>query len=157
MQGFHSENSSEYATFQLATPLERLRVAEITKSHPRRSSDNGLAESKNGSVIRNVFVRWHTVGAYAERLDHFHPAIVARYLNYHRPYLFAQADTDAKCKQRRTYRPADIRKAYEALKALPGAACYQCPKGNLRGTGLGSLRADAQTDHASHRQQSQRT
>lgn len=120
MQGFHSDNSSEYVNYQLATPLEKLRVAEITKSHRRRRRDNGMAESRNGSGIRKVFVHWHTAGAYAERMDHFHPAIVARYLNYHRPYLFAKADTDAKCKRRRTNRPADIRVPYEALQALPG-------------------------------------
>ena len=40
-------------------------MAEFTKSRPRRSNDNGLAESENGRVLGKVFGRWHIVGAHA--------------------------------------------------------------------------------------------
>jgi hypothetical protein len=33
--------------------LDKLRI-EFTRSRPRRSNDNGLAETKNGAVIRKV-------------------------------------------------------------------------------------------------------
>ena len=52
VQGFHSDNGSEYVNYQVAALLEKLRVTEFTKSRPRRSNDNGLAESKNGSMLR---------------------------------------------------------------------------------------------------------
>ena len=49
--GFHSDNGSEYINYQVAKLLEKLRI-EFTKSRPRHSNDNALAESKNASVIR---------------------------------------------------------------------------------------------------------
>lgn len=52
VQGFHSDRGAEYVNYQVDALLEKLHVAEFTKSRPRRSNDNGLAESKNGSVLR---------------------------------------------------------------------------------------------------------
>ena len=49
--GFHSDNGSEYINYRVAKLLEKLRV-EFTKSRPRHSNDNALAESKNASVVR---------------------------------------------------------------------------------------------------------
>ena len=49
--GFHADNGSEYINYQVATLLEKLRI-EFTKSRPRHSNDNALAESKNGAVVR---------------------------------------------------------------------------------------------------------
>ena len=54
MQGFHSDNRVAYVDYQVAALLENLRTAEFAKSRPRRSYDNGLAKSWNGSVIRQV-------------------------------------------------------------------------------------------------------
>jgi hypothetical protein len=34
--------------------LEKLRI-EFTRSRPRRSNDNGLAETKNGAIVRKLF------------------------------------------------------------------------------------------------------
>ena len=51
-------------------------------------------------------------------------------------------ETDAKGKQRKTYRQADIRTPYEALKALPEAERYLRPGGDLRRTGPGGARQD---------------
>lgn len=48
---FHSDNGSEHINYQVAKVLEKLRV-EFTKSRPRQSNDNALAESKNASVVR---------------------------------------------------------------------------------------------------------
>jgi len=47
--GFHADNGSEYINYKVAMLLEKLRL-EFTKSRPRHSNDNALAESKNGAV-----------------------------------------------------------------------------------------------------------
>jgi transposase InsO family protein len=48
---FHSDNGSEFINHVVAELLNKL-LAEQTKSRPRHSNDNGLAESKNGAVVR---------------------------------------------------------------------------------------------------------
>ena len=78
-------------------------------------------------MVRKLFGHWHIAGPCAELLDRFHREVLADYLNYHRPCLFAHVETDAKGKQRKTYRQADIRTPYEALKALPEAERYLRP------------------------------
>ena len=40
MQGFHSDRGSEYVNYQVDALLEKLHVAEFTKSRPRRSNLN---------------------------------------------------------------------------------------------------------------------
>ena len=148
VQAFHSDNGSEYINYQVAALLEKLRVEEFTKSRPRRSNDNALAESKNGSVIRKQFGYGHIPGRHAERLDRFHREVLGPYLNYHRPCLFPRVETDAKGKQRKAYRQADIRTPYERLKALPEAEGYLRP-----GVTFAELdrEALAQTDHEAAR------
>ncbi len=49
--GFHSDNGSEFIRYSAARLLNKLLI-EQTKSRPRHSNDNGLAEAKNGAVIR---------------------------------------------------------------------------------------------------------
>ncbi|MCU7889905.1 MAG: integrase, partial [Candidatus Thiodiazotropha sp. (ex Lucinoma aequizonata)] len=49
--GFHADNGSEYINRTVAKLLNKLTI-EFTKSCPRQSNDNALAEPKNGSVIR---------------------------------------------------------------------------------------------------------
>ena len=51
VKGFHADNGSEYVNHRVAALLEKLRI-EFTRSRPRRSNDNALVESKNGSVVR---------------------------------------------------------------------------------------------------------
>ncbi len=46
IRGFHADNGSEYINHRVARLLEKLRI-EFTKSRPRHSNDNGLAETKN--------------------------------------------------------------------------------------------------------------
>jgi hypothetical protein len=49
--GFHADNGSEYVNHKVAQMLDKLRI-EFTRSRPRQSNDNGLAETKNGAVVR---------------------------------------------------------------------------------------------------------
>jgi len=51
VEGFHSDNGSEYINHKVAKMLEKLRI-EQSKSRSRHSNDNALAESKNASVVR---------------------------------------------------------------------------------------------------------
>ncbi len=43
----------EYINYTVAQLLKKLHI-EFTKYRPRRSNDNGLVESKNGSVVRKL-------------------------------------------------------------------------------------------------------
>jgi transposase InsO family protein len=51
IRGFHSDNGSEFINHTIAGLLNKLLI-EQTKSRPRHSNDNGLAETKNGAIIR---------------------------------------------------------------------------------------------------------
>ena len=51
IRGFHSDSGSEYVNHKTAELLKKLRI-EFTKSRPRQTNDNALAECKNGAVIR---------------------------------------------------------------------------------------------------------
>ena len=106
VHGFHSDNGSECVNSQVAALLEKLRVEEFTKSRPRRSNENALAESKNGSVIRKRFGYGHIPGRYAERLGRFHREVLAPALNYRWPCLCPRVERDARGKRRRAYRRA---------------------------------------------------
>ena len=53
LQGFHSDNGSEYINYNVAKSLDNLRV-KFTKSRSRKTNDNALVECKNGAVIRKI-------------------------------------------------------------------------------------------------------
>ena len=69
LRGFHSNNGSKYVNHRVAELLEKLRVGEFTKSRPRRSNDNALVESKNGTAIRKHLGYGHIPGRHAQRLN----------------------------------------------------------------------------------------
>ena len=88
--GFHADNGSEYVNHRVAKMLDKLKV-EFTRSRPRHSNDNGLAEYLNP------------------------------FLNFHRPCLFATDKTDPKKPGRikRVYRPQDAMTPLDKLASLP--------------------------------------
>ena len=51
IRGFHSDNGSEFVNRTAAWLLNKMLI-HFTKSRPRHSNDNGLVETKNGSVVR---------------------------------------------------------------------------------------------------------
>jgi len=51
IRGFHSDNGAEFVNGIVAKLLNKMLI-RFTKSRPRHSNDNGLVETKNGSVIR---------------------------------------------------------------------------------------------------------
>jgi hypothetical protein len=121
--GFHSDNGSEYINARVAALLEKLHV-ELTKSRSRRSNDNALAESKNGSVVRKHFGYAHIPGYFAEQVNAFAQEVLSPYLNFHRPCFFPTEQIDAKGRLRKRYRYEAMMTPYEKLKSLPEAAQY---------------------------------
>ena len=121
--GFHADNGSEYINYQVATLLEKLRIA-CTKSRPRHSNDNALAESKNGAVVRKHLGYAHIPQQFAEQVNAFCTQHLNPYVNFHRPCFFPETITDTKGKERKRYRYEDMKTPYEKLKSLPSACQY---------------------------------
>jgi transposase InsO family protein len=80
IHGFHADNGSEYINHRVAALLNKLAI-EFTKSRPRHSNDNALAESKNASVIRKQLGYDHIPGHWAPQLNDFHREHLNPYLN----------------------------------------------------------------------------
>jgi transposase InsO family protein len=108
--GFHADNGSEYVNHRVARLLEKLRI-EFTRSRPRQSNDNGLAETKNGAVVRKVFGYEHIPQRHAGRFNTFCMEYLNPFLNFHRPCLFATDVPDPK-------KPGRIKRVYRATSAM---------------------------------------
>jgi transposase InsO family protein len=124
IRGFHSDNGSEFINHTVANLLNKLLV-EQTKSRPRHSNDNGLAETKNGWVIRKHIGYGHIASPHAEAFDQFYREHFNPYLNFHRPCGVPEVVTNAKGKQKRVYRWYAT--PWEILRQLPGLARYFRP------------------------------
>jgi len=124
IRGFHSDNGSEFINKDVAKLLNKL-LAEQTKSRPRHSNDNGLAESKNGWVIRKHIGYGHIASAHAEAFDQFYRQQFNPYLNFHRPCGVPELAVLAKGKQKRVYRWYAT--PWEILRQLPGLAGFLRP------------------------------
>lgn len=117
VQGFHSDNGSEYINHQVAKLLEKLRI-EQTKSRSRHSNDNALAESKNASVVRKHMGYAHIPQRFAQPINAFYREIFNPWLNLHRPCLFANEVASPKGKIMKRYRHADVKTPLECLVLL---------------------------------------
>lgn len=124
IHGFHSDNGSEFINQTVAKLLNKLMIQQ-TKSRPRHSNDNGLAETKNGAIIRKHMGWGHIPAAHAERIQQFYSAYLNPYLNYHRPCAQADVEVDAKGRKRRRYRRYQT--PLETLLSLPQAQQYLRP------------------------------
>ena len=122
-KGFHSDNGSEYINYQVANLLKKLLI-EFTKSRPRHSNDNALAESKNGSIIRKHFGYKHIPQHFASLINTFNQTYLNPYINYHRPCYFATDKVDAKGKVIKKYLYRDMMTPFEKFKSLPNAQDY---------------------------------
>jgi len=126
--GFHADNGSEYVNHRVAELLEKLR-AEFTRSRPRHSNDNGLAETKNGAVVRKIFGYAHIPQRHAVAFNTFCVEFLNPFLNFHRPCLFSTDRPDPKKPGRikRIYRPQDAMTPLDKLASLPGAHAFLRP------------------------------
>jgi transposase InsO family protein len=71
IRGFHSDNGTEFVNRVVADILNKLLI-RFTRSRPRHPDDNGLVESKNGSVIRKSLGYAHIPQAAACLLNRYH-------------------------------------------------------------------------------------
>jgi transposase InsO family protein len=140
--GFHSDNGSEFINHMVAELLQKLLI-EQTKSRPRHSNDNGLAETKNGAVVRKHMGYTHISAPHAAEIEAFYEQYFNSYLNFHRPCGVPEEVTDAKGKVKRVYRWYAT--PWEILRQLPGLAGYL--KADITMQDL-EQRASAQTDTA---------
>jgi hypothetical protein len=101
----------------VAKLLNKLLV-EFTKSRPRRSNDNVLVESKNGSVVRKHLGYAHIPQRAAEPVNAFLREHLWPYLNYHRPCFFPVIEIDDKGRQRKRYLYENLMTPYEKFKSL---------------------------------------
>ena len=120
--GLHADNGSEYVNHRVAQMLDKLKV-EFTRSRPRRSNDNGLAETKNGAVVRKEFGYVHIPQRHAARFNIYCREYLNPFLNFHRPCLFSTDKPDPKKTGRikRVYRPQDAMTPLDKLASLPAA------------------------------------
>jgi len=103
IRGFHSDNGSEFINYTVAGLLEKLLI-EQTKSRAHRTGDNGLAESKNGAIVRKHMGFSHIAAPHAEAVDRFHREHLNPYINFHRPCAIAEIVELPNGKRKRIYR-----------------------------------------------------
>jgi transposase InsO family protein len=126
IRGFHSDNGGEFVNQTVAKLLNKLLI-RFTRSRPRHSNDNGLVESKNGSVIRKNLGYVHIPQRCADLLNRYHRAYLNPYINFHRPCLFPIEEIDSKGKVKRKYPYDQINTPYEKLKTISNVANFLRP------------------------------
>jgi hypothetical protein len=138
IEGFHSDNGSEYVNHKVAKMLEKLRI-EQTKSRSRNSNDNALAESKNASVVRKHMGYSHIPQKYAKPINTFYQDVFNGWLNSHRPCLFATEVVSDKGKIKKVYKHKDTKTPLECLVLLNEAGLVAFKSATM----LDSLRVTA--------------
>lgn len=136
--GFHCDNGSEYINENVEKLLNGLLIQQ-TKSRPRRSNDNGLAESKNGAVIRKQIGYGYIEPEHAVRFNEFYRDSFNFYLNFHRPSAQPEVLVAANGKRKTIYKrwatpwevfaaldkPEQYLKQGETLAELAATASYE--------------------------------
>lgn len=128
IEGFHSDNGSEYVNHRVAKMLESLRI-EQTKSRSRHSNDNALAESKNASIVRKHMGYEHIPKKHAQAINAFYHDSFNSWLNLHRPCMFATDTINAKGKIVKVYKHQDVKTPLECLALLSDKGLVSFKKG----------------------------
>ena len=123
VKGFHSDNGSEFINKTVAKLLNKLLI-RFTKSRPRHTNDNGLVESKNGSIVRKQLGYTHIPHVYATAINRYHRDFLNIYINFHRPCFFPVSVIDHRGKVKKTYPYGEVMVPYEKLKSLAEAQSY---------------------------------
>ncbi len=152
IRGFHSDNGSEFINHTVAKLLNKLLV-EQTKSRPRHSNDNGLAEAKNGAVVRKHMGYGHIAAPHAEAITAFYERHFNPYLNFHRPCGVPERVVNEKGKVKRVYRWYAT--PWEILRQLPGIAGHLKPEVTIQDLDR-QARAKTDTEAASEMQEAKR-
>jgi len=119
---FHSDNGSEYINKYVAKLLNELLIG-LTKSRPRQSTDNALAETKN-NVVRKCIGYGHIPKKYAQEVNDFYFEYFNEYLNYHYPCAFAEEKISSKGKIEKIYPEDNYMTPFEKLKSINNAEKY---------------------------------
>jgi transposase InsO family protein len=152
IRGFHSDNGSEFINHTVAKLLNKLLV-EQTKSRPRHSNDNGLAEAKNGAVVRKHMGYGHIAAPHAEAIAAFYERHFNLYLNFHRPCGVPERVVNEKGKVKKIYRWYAT--PWEILRQLPGIAGHLKPEVTIQDLDR-QARAKTDTEAASEMQEAKR-
>ena len=123
IRGFHSDNGSEFINKTVAKLLNKLLI-RFTKCRPRHTNDNGLVESKNGSVVRKQLGYVYIPQACATAINQYHRDFLNVYINFHRPCFFSVSVIDRRGKIKKTYPYQKVMTPYEKLKSLSEAQNY---------------------------------
>ena len=118
IRNFHSDNGSEFINDVVQQFLMRWK-AKQTKGRPRHSNDNGLAETKNGAIIRKHMSYHHIPQPFAARINRFYREHLIPYLNFYRPCAFPTIEILGNGKQKITYPKENYKTPYEKLKSQP--------------------------------------
>lgn len=127
IHNFHSDNGSEFINHQVAQLLNKLLVSQ-TKSRPRHSNDNGLVETKNGSIIRKHMGHLHIPQRFASRINKFYTEYFIPYLNFHRPCAFPKQILLPKGKIKTIYLPEDYQTPFQKFLSLQNHEQYLRPQ-----------------------------
>lgn len=120
IRGFHSDNGSEFVNHIVARLLNKMLI-RFTKSRPRQSNDNGLVETKNGSVVRKNLGYAYIPQACAELINGYNKEFLNPYINFHRPCFFPVSVVGHRGKIKKTYPYDMVRTPYERPESLPQA------------------------------------
>ena len=131
IRGFHSDNGSEFINKMVAGLLNKLLI-RFTKSRARHTNDNGLVESKNGSVVRKQLGYAYIPQMYASAINQFNRNFLNVYINFHRPCFFPVSIIDHRGKVEKTYPYQKVMTPHEKLKSLPNAESYLRPGETLK-------------------------
>lgn len=125
IRNVHADNGSEYINHQVAGMLDRLLV-RLTKSRPRHSNDNGLVETKNGSIIRKHLGYGHIPQPRAGVINVWYQTWFNVYLNFHRPCAFGtEVIVNAQTgKRKRVYPTEDYQTPHAKFRSLLDAAQF---------------------------------
>ena len=144
IQGFHSDNGSEFINRRVAKLLNKLLI-EFSKSRVRRTTDQALVEGKNGAIVRKQMGYGYIPQSEAEKIQRFYRETLNIYLNFHRPCGFATYKLDKQGKARKCY--DNYLTPFDKFKRLPQAEQFLRP-----GVTLADLeqiaRAQSDTEYA---------
>jgi len=126
IRGFHSDNGSEFVNKTIAALLNKLLI-RFTKSRARHTNDNGLVETKNGSVVRKQLGYAYIPQRCAELINEFNRDFFNPYINFHRPCFFPVSVIDPKGKIKKSYPYEEVMTPYERLKSVSQAESYLRP------------------------------
>jgi hypothetical protein len=126
---FHADNGGEFINYQVAEMLQRMLI-RLTKSRPRKSNDNALVESKNGSIVRKYLGHRYIPQKHAELVNEWYFKFLNPFVNFHRPCAFGKEViiNEKTGKRKRVYPHGWYQTPYEKLKSLKNTTQYLKPR-----------------------------